>query len=148
MATRITSYSAFWPYYLGEHSKPGCRALHYVGTTLALVNLLAFLVTLTPWFLLGALISGYAFAWIGHFFVEQNLAGGHRTSRKEIAADSRESSSIGTDENKRSSLVANRGLPGEHPPDSRRTLSQGLGANSPSARSKSSTRNELEFSSE
>lgn len=72
MATRITSYSAFWPYYLREHSKPGCRALHYVGTTLALANLLAFFLTLTPWFLLGALLSGYAFAWAGHFFAEKN----------------------------------------------------------------------------
>lgn len=72
MATRITTYAQFWPYYLGEHSRAGCRALHYVGTTLALVNLIAFLVTLRPWFLLGALISGYVFAWVGHFFVEKN----------------------------------------------------------------------------
>lgn len=72
MPARITSYAAFWPYYLGEHSKAGCRALHYVGTTLALVNLIALLVTLQPWFLLGALLSGYAFAWIGHFLVEKN----------------------------------------------------------------------------
>ncbi len=72
MATRITSYAQFWPYYLGEHSKPACRALHYVGTTLALASLIAFIVTLQPWILLGALLSGYAFAWVGHFFVEKN----------------------------------------------------------------------------
>lgn len=72
MATRIASYSQFWPYYLGEHSKPGCRALHYVGTTLALASLIAFIVTLQPWVLLGALLSGYALAWVGHFFVEKN----------------------------------------------------------------------------
>lgn len=72
LRTRISSYSQFWPYYLGEHSRPGCRALHYVGTTLALANLMAVVVTGRPWFLLGALVSGYAFAWFGHFFVEQN----------------------------------------------------------------------------
>ncbi len=72
MAARIITYSQFWPYYLGEHSKPGCRALHYVGTTLALSNLIALLMTLEPWFLVGALLSGYAFAWLGHAFVEKN----------------------------------------------------------------------------
>lgn len=72
MATRITSYSRFWPYYLGEHSKPGCRALHYVGTTVVLANLAALGMTFQPWFLLGALVSGYGFAWVGHFFVQKN----------------------------------------------------------------------------
>ena len=72
MAPRITTYREFWPYYLGEHSKPGCRALHYVGTTLALANLIALVMTMHLWFLLGALVSGYAFAWAGHFFVEKN----------------------------------------------------------------------------
>ncbi len=72
LATRITSYSAFWPYYLGEHSKAGCRALHYVGATLTLANLIALVMTVQPLFLLGALVSGYGFAWVGHFFVEKN----------------------------------------------------------------------------
>jgi len=29
-------------------------------------------VFLEPWFVLGALLSGYAFAWVGHFFIEKN----------------------------------------------------------------------------
>ncbi len=72
MEQRLTSYSVFWPYYLRQHSKPRCRALHYVGTTLALANLPALLFTLQPWFLLGALVSGYAPAWVGHFLIEKN----------------------------------------------------------------------------
>ncbi len=33
MTERIQSFSEFFPYYLGEHRDPTCRALHFVGTT-------------------------------------------------------------------------------------------------------------------
>lgn len=73
MATeRIQTFAEFWPYYLGEHRNPLCRHLHFLGTTLAVVQLALAIVTLTPLFLLGALVSGYFWAWIGHFFVEKN----------------------------------------------------------------------------
>ncbi|MDX2222835.1 MAG: DUF962 domain-containing protein [Rhodospirillaceae bacterium] len=71
MSEKISDYNAFWPYYLREHAKPATRALHYVGTGLALVFLLEAL-TGEPWAILRAAIAGYAFAWIGHFFVEKN----------------------------------------------------------------------------
>ena len=70
--SRIESFAAFWPYYLGEHRHPTCRVLHYVGTTLALCWLVAAVVTATPTLLLAAVVSGYFFAWVGHFFVERN----------------------------------------------------------------------------
>ncbi len=72
MGDRIAAYSEFWPYYLREHSKPACRALHYLGTTLALASLGACLVILQPWFVLVALVSGYGPAWVAHFFIQKN----------------------------------------------------------------------------
>jgi len=67
-----TTFAAFWPFYLREHSKPRTRALHYIGTTL--VVLLAVIALLTGrWLLFAALpLAGYFFAWIAHFGVEKN----------------------------------------------------------------------------
>jgi hypothetical protein len=74
MPTRehIGTYKEFWPYYLQQHSSPRTRAIHYLGTGLALLSILALIATFNPWFLLLALVAGYAPAWIGHFFIEKN----------------------------------------------------------------------------
>ncbi|HVO16164.1 MAG TPA: DUF962 domain-containing protein [Alphaproteobacteria bacterium] len=69
---RIATYAEFWPYYLGEHRRPRTRALHFFGTALGVVVLLGAIVAQAWWFLLAALVCGYLFAWIGHFFVERN----------------------------------------------------------------------------
>ena len=67
-----TTYSEFWPFYLNEHSKPETRRLHYVGTALGLALLACSVATLSGWMLLAAIVSGYAFAWFSHAFVEHN----------------------------------------------------------------------------
>lgn len=69
---RIETYAEFWPYYLREHSKPETRRLHYLGTLIGLGVAVAGVVTGNYWWLLLALIPGYAFAWVGHFVIEKN----------------------------------------------------------------------------
>ncbi|GLO41001.1 MULTISPECIES: DUF962 domain-containing protein [Pseudomonas] len=66
------SFAEFYPYYLGEHSNPTCRRLHFVGTSLV-IALLAYTIGSGKWLLLLALpVFGYGFAWVGHFFFEKN----------------------------------------------------------------------------
>ena len=72
MNERIQTFEEFFPYYLGQHSLPATRALHYIGTTLFLASLVAFAVTLQWPYILLAIFVGYLFAWIGHFFIEHN----------------------------------------------------------------------------
>ena len=70
--TRYSSFADFYPFYLSEHSNRTCRRLHFIGTTLGLFFLLHALSTLNFWWLLAGLVCGYAFAWVGHFFFENN----------------------------------------------------------------------------
>nr|WP_315594060.1 Mpo1-like protein [uncultured Cupriavidus sp.] len=71
-AKEFASFAEFYPFYLNEHRNRTCRRLHFAGSTLALLCLAALVLTANAWWLLGALVSGYAFAWIGHFGFEKN----------------------------------------------------------------------------
>ena len=66
------SLGALYPFYLSQHAHPTCRRLHFVGTTIGLAAILHSFSTLNFWWLLAGLVAGYAFAWVGHFFVEKN----------------------------------------------------------------------------
>ncbi len=68
---RITSFAEFWPFYVRAHSKARTRLMHAIGSTLALVCV-GLGIAVHPWFFLAAPVSGYGFAWYGHFFVEHN----------------------------------------------------------------------------
>jgi hypothetical protein len=67
----IESFSDFWPYYVRAHSRPRTRLLHAVGSVLALICVGAAFAR-DMWFLAGAPLIGYGFAWYAHFFVEGN----------------------------------------------------------------------------
>jgi hypothetical protein len=72
MSERYESFREFYPFYLSEHANPTCRRLHFVGTTLVIAFLATAFLTRNAWWLVGALVAGYGFAWIGHFFFEHN----------------------------------------------------------------------------
>jgi len=69
---KYKTFEEFWPYYVGEHANATCRNLHFVGTSLAFLNLALLVLTRNPWHLPGAIVSGYFFAWVGHFAFEKN----------------------------------------------------------------------------
>ena len=68
----MQTFDDFWPFYLREHKSATTRRLHFIGTSLALLIALFAIATRQPRFVLAALVCGYAFAWVGHFFVEHN----------------------------------------------------------------------------
>jgi len=69
---QFNSFAEFYPYYLSEHQNMTCRRLHFVGSTLILV-LIPYVLLTEQWALLWLLpVLGYGFAWVGHFFFEQN----------------------------------------------------------------------------
>lgn len=67
-----SSFAEFWPHYVSEHSRPGTRLLHLIGTTVAIAVIVYFIAVGRWWLFPLALIPGYGAAWIGHFFVEKN----------------------------------------------------------------------------
>jgi hypothetical protein len=71
-AMRYRTYSAFFDFYLSEHSQPLTRAVHYLGSTLGLLALFLTVRTLNPLWLPVGLVAGYGCAWAGHFFIEHN----------------------------------------------------------------------------
>jgi hypothetical protein len=66
------SFAEFYPFYLSQHQNKVCRQLHYLGSSIALLILLLSLITQQFYGILVAIIAGYLFAWIGHFFFEKN----------------------------------------------------------------------------
>ncbi len=69
---RYQRFSEFWPYYVSEHANPLTRQLHFWGTHNLLFWLLLAALRRSPKLFVFAVLSSYAFAWVGHFFVEHN----------------------------------------------------------------------------
>ena len=72
MEKQYKTFSEFYPYYLGEHSKTSTKIFHFIGTGLVVFSLLYVLFTQTWSAVWIVPLCGYGFAWIGHFFFEKN----------------------------------------------------------------------------
>jgi hypothetical protein len=66
------TFAEFYPFYLKEHSNRTCRRLHFIGSSLSLLSLVALLWTGNWFWLIPTIVTGYAFAWVGHFGFEKN----------------------------------------------------------------------------
>ena len=66
------TFKDFYPFYLREHANCTSRRLHVTGTSIAAVLLVAAIITQRWGLIAAAVIQGYAFAWVGHFFFERN----------------------------------------------------------------------------
>ncbi|NRB65602.1 MAG: DUF962 domain-containing protein [Saprospiraceae bacterium] len=62
----------FYAFYLNEHKNKTCRILHFIGTLLVFIALGIALYFNTWQYWLAIPVTGYGFAWVGHFFFEKN----------------------------------------------------------------------------
>ena len=69
---KFSTFRDFYPYYLSEHADRTNRRLHFVGTSISLALIACALGSGEPLLLAAALLTGYTFAWIGHFGFEKN----------------------------------------------------------------------------
>jgi hypothetical protein len=69
---KFRSFGEFYPFYLSEHGNRTSRRLHFAGTSVALALIIASIITQKWWLIAVALVQGYAFAWVGHYFFEHN----------------------------------------------------------------------------
>lgn len=72
MVKEYQTFKDFYPFYLSQHQNETSRHLHFIGTTLVILFVAHAMMMENYWLLLAALVSGYGFAWVGHFFFEKN----------------------------------------------------------------------------
>jgi hypothetical protein len=69
---RYQRFEDFWPYYVTEHANPLNRKLHFWGTNNLFFWLTLAVLRRSPRLVVFAVVSSYAYAWIGHFLIEKN----------------------------------------------------------------------------
>ncbi len=68
----FANFAEFYPFYLNEHRNGTSWRLHFVGS-LGVIGCFAMALATGDWLWLPvAVVCGYDFAWIGHFFFEKN----------------------------------------------------------------------------
>lgn len=84
---RYKNMQEFWPFYVREHTRPVTRWLHFIGTSTIFAWALAAIIRRNPKLLIMAIVSPYAYAWAGHFFVEHNRPATFKYPVKSLLAD-------------------------------------------------------------
>ena len=69
---QFSSFDEFFPYYVGQHSKPATRWFHFVGTHLGAISGVIGLATRKPLLVAQAPVISYGLAWFSHFTIEKN----------------------------------------------------------------------------
>ena len=72
VSDKAETFAQFWRHYLLDHAQPGTRALHFLGTGLAVAALIVGIVMLDPMIVILGMALGYVFSWSGHFLIERN----------------------------------------------------------------------------
>ncbi len=72
MNGKISSYKEFYKFYLGQHSNRICRLLHFISTLSVIMIILSSIINSDIFILIFIPFVGYGFAWVGHFFFENN----------------------------------------------------------------------------
>lgn len=68
----FAAYDEFFPFYVGQHSKPATRWVHFVGTHLGVATGLTAIAFRRPRMLALAPVLTYGLAWFSHFAIEGN----------------------------------------------------------------------------
>ena len=68
----VKNYNEFYRFYLTEHRNINSRRLHAVGSSLGIYFWSKAILQRKAKYLAYGLVSGYACAWVGHFFFEHN----------------------------------------------------------------------------
>lgn len=68
----FATYDEFFPFYVGQHSKPATRWFHFVGTHLGVATGVTAIATRNRTLLAAAPVLAYGLAWFSHFAIEGN----------------------------------------------------------------------------
>jgi len=69
---QFASFDEFFPYYVGQHSKPATRWFHFAGTHLGAMVGVTGIIRRKPALLGAAPVISYGLAWFSHFTIEKN----------------------------------------------------------------------------
>ncbi|WP_313275216.1 DUF962 domain-containing protein [Stenotrophomonas sp.] len=85
--SRFSSFRQFYPFYLQEHSNAVSRRLHFIGSW-GVLGCVSMALWRGQWgWVLAALLCGYGFAWVGHFFFEKKRPATFRHPLYSFAGD-------------------------------------------------------------